>query len=105
MESGWYDYQTWALEALVIPERMAEGERLELDDEYRKLLLELFKGLLTLTRETHIKQLEIPMVGAALGGREVYIDIAPALAAEPLATFYLRRDDITILVLRNFGRQ
>jgi hypothetical protein len=90
-ESGWYDYQTWALEALVIPERMPEGERLELDKEYRKLLLELFKGLLTLTRETHIKQLEITLCGAAGRRKEVYIDIAPALSAEPLVTFYLRR--------------
>ncbi len=24
-ESGWYDYQTWALKALVLPERMPEG--------------------------------------------------------------------------------
>jgi len=90
-ESGWYDYQTWAMEALVIPERMPEGERLQLDKEYRKLLLELFKGLLTLTRETHIKQLEMPLCGAAMPGREIYIDIAPALSAEPLVTFYLRR--------------
>lgn len=90
-ESGWYDYQTWALEALVIPERMIEGGRLQLDDEYRKLLLELFKGLLTLTRETNIKQLEFPHCGAAGPGREVFIDIAPALSAEPLVTFYLRR--------------
>lgn len=90
-DSGWYDYQTWALKPLVIPERMHEGKRLEFDEEYRKLLLELFKGLLTLTRETHIKQLEIPMDGAAMPDREVYIDIAPALSAEPLATHYLRR--------------
>jgi hypothetical protein len=89
-ESGWYDYQTWALEALVIPERMPEGGRLQLDDEYRKLLRELFKGLLTLSRETHIKQLEFPPCGR-MAGREVFIHIAPALAAEPLATFYLRR--------------
>ncbi len=90
-ESGWYDYQTWALEALVIPERMPEGDRLYLDEGYRKLLLELFKGLLTLTRETHVKQLEVPLCGAAMSGREAYIDIAPALSAEPLVTFYLRR--------------
>jgi hypothetical protein len=70
---------------------MPEGTRLELDNEYRKQLLELFKGLLTLTRETHIKQLEIPLCTAARLGREVYIDIAPALSAEPLVTFYLRR--------------
>jgi hypothetical protein len=90
-ESGWYDYQTWALEALVIPEWMAEGERLQLDDEYKKLLVELFKGLLTLTRETHVKQLKILVAGAAAPHRELYIDIAPALSAEPLVTFYLRR--------------
>ena len=90
-ESGWYDYQTWALEALVIPERMPEGERLRLDAGYRTLLDDLFKGLLTLTRETHVKQLEIPRVGAAGPGREVFIKITPVLSAEPLATFYLRR--------------
>jgi hypothetical protein len=90
-ESGWYDYQTWALETLVIPERMPEGDRLYLDEGYRKLLLELFKGLLTLTRETHVKQLEIALAGEAMSGREVYIDIAPALSAEPLVAFYLRR--------------
>ena len=90
-ESGWCDYQTWALEPLVIPERTPEGPRLQLDEEYRKLLLELFKGLVTLTRETHVKQLELPFVGAAMGRRENYIRIDPALSAEPLATFYLRR--------------
>jgi hypothetical protein len=92
-DSGWYDYQTWSLEPLVIPERMPEGKCLRLDDEYRKLLLELFKGLLTLTRETHVKQLEMIELGAAMGPPEpeVIIDIDPALSAEPLATHYLRR--------------
>ncbi|HSE24912.1 MAG TPA: hypothetical protein VLB68_24845 [Pyrinomonadaceae bacterium] len=91
--SGWYDYQTWALEPLVIPERMPEGKRLFLDDEYRKFLLDLFKGALTLTRESHIKQLEVAMCGAAMGAEQedVFIDIDPALSAEPLPTFYLRR--------------
>jgi hypothetical protein len=91
-ESGWYDHQTWALEPLVIPDRMPEAPSLSLDDEYRELLVELFKGLLTLTRETHIKQLEVPIAGAAWGGEpEVVIEIAPELSAEPLPTFYLRR--------------
>lgn len=92
-DSGWYDYQTWSLEPLVIPERMPESKCLYLDDEYRKLLLELFKGMLSLNRETHVKQLEVPLCGAAAGGREekVFIDINPALSAEPLVTHYLRR--------------
>ena len=94
-DSGWYDYQTWSMEPLVIPERMPEGKRLQLDDDYRKLLLELFKGMLTLTRETHVKQLEQVECGAAMGwwGRrqKVFINIDPELSAEPLATHYLRR--------------
>jgi hypothetical protein len=47
--------------------------------------------LLALTRETHIKQLEFPASGAALGDRVFRIFIGPELAAEPLPTFYLRR--------------
>ena len=56
--SGWYDYQTWALEPLVAPERAAEAPRLMLAESYRKQLEELFKGILALTRESHIKQVE-----------------------------------------------
>ena len=91
-ESGWYDHQTWALEPLIVPERMPEGARLALRPGYRKLLDELFKGLLTLTRETHVKQLELGMaLGSPWGGLEPSIFIAPDVAAEPLPTFYLRR--------------
>ncbi len=62
--SGWYDYQTWSLETLAAPERAAEASRLKFGDGYRKQLEELFKGILALTRETHIKQLEVPTPGA-----------------------------------------
>jgi hypothetical protein len=89
--SGWYDHQTWALEPLVVPERMPEAHRLKLDESYRKQLLALFKAVLALTRESHVKQLISPAVGAAMRGREVVIHVAPELAAEPLPTYYLRR--------------
>ena len=92
-DSGWYDYQTWSLEPLAIPDEMPEAPRLDLSPSYRKQLLELFKGLLALTRETHIKQLEIPMAGMAAPGprpRPV-VRVYPELDAEPLATMYLRR--------------
>ena len=64
--------------------------------EYRKQLLDLFKGVLALTRETHVKQLEIPPPGAAPpGGPDVKppvtIDVSPELSAEPLVTYYRRR--------------
>jgi len=87
--SGWYDYQTYALEALVAPDRMPEGQHLALEESYRKELVGLFKALLALTRETHVKQLEIPMAGAALP--PPVVDISPNLTVEPLATYYLRR--------------
>jgi hypothetical protein len=87
--SGWYDYQTWALEPMVCPEKCRESSNLELDESYRAQLIELFKGILSLTRETHIKQLEIPMAGAA--PLQPGIDVYPELSAEPLATYYRRR--------------
>ncbi|HEV3122532.1 MAG TPA: hypothetical protein VGY53_11545, partial [Isosphaeraceae bacterium] len=94
-KSGWYDYQTWALEPLVIPERMPESGHLQAGEGYRKQLLELFKGILALTRETHIKQLEVPMAGAMapMRPRRPEVTIRPDLTAEPLATFYRRRAD------------
>ena len=55
----------WAMEPLVVPDENVRGQISESGPSYRKQLLELFKGILALTRETHIKQLEIPMVGAA----------------------------------------
>jgi hypothetical protein len=90
--SGWYDYQTWSLEPLAAPERAAEAARLRLSASYRRQLEELFRGIMALTRETHIKQLEIAAPGAAPPGNEpVTIVIRPELSAEPLATYYARR--------------
>jgi hypothetical protein len=74
-----------------VPERAWEASRLSLSSEYRRHLRELFKGLLALTRETHIKQLEMAMVGCALRQGRNRICIEPGLSIEPLATYYLRR--------------
>jgi hypothetical protein len=88
--SGWYDYQTWALEPLVRPESTWESDRLQLGRRYREHLVDLFKGSLALTRETHAKQ-----AGGGRGGyggpriRPIYV--RPGLTVEPLATCYHRR--------------
>ncbi len=87
-ESGWYDYKTFALEPFIMPEKMAEAVKLKLGKEYKKLLVEVFKSVLALTRETHIKSLEIPLAGAAMP--EEIIEIYPDLTCEPIATYYLR---------------
>ncbi len=63
--SGWYDYLTWSLGPLVNPTDTIESEHLALDESYTDQLLELFKGAMALTRETHVKQLEVPVFPAA----------------------------------------
>lgn len=91
--SGWYDHQTYALQALAALEKMPEGKHLTLKESYREELTGLFKALLALTRETHIKQVEMPVFGSAMRPTppkaELYI--APGLTLEPLATYYYRR--------------
>jgi hypothetical protein len=88
-DSGWYDHQTYALEAIAAPERMPEGQHLELLDSYRRELDGLFKALLALTRETHVKQLEQPRLGAAF--TPPVSGIRANLTTEPLPSYYLRR--------------
>jgi hypothetical protein len=94
-DSGWYDYQTWAHEPMVIPGRMPEAKHLRLDEGYQKNLLDLFRGAQALARETHIKQLEIEMATMAPPGprrkQPPVIVIRPDLKLEPLPTYYERR--------------
>jgi hypothetical protein len=87
--SGWYDHVAFSLEPLAVPERQPEAVRLELGERYRAELVGLLKGLLALARETHVKQLEVPSVGAAVPRREAIV--SPALRVEPLPSHYLRR--------------
>lgn len=89
-QSGWYDYQTWSLEPLLLPDQTSEAKHLQLHQHYRRHLVELFKGTLALARETHVKQ-----GGGGRGGyggiqRET-VWVRPELTVEPLATCYLRR--------------
>lgn len=87
--SGWYDYQVYALEPFVLPEKMPEAQKLHFGQKYKQELVDLFKAALAFTRETHIKQLEIPLAGARAPMPAV--KIYPELTVEPTATYYLRR--------------
>lgn len=89
--SGWYDRQTWALEPFLRPDAMPEAPHLQLGDRYRAYLVECFKGLLALTRETHVKQLELGKAEAmaAPPSRPAYV--ALPFTVEPLPTHYDRR--------------
>ncbi|MBN2497218.1 MAG: hypothetical protein JXR96_21675 [Deltaproteobacteria bacterium] len=88
VDSGWYDYQTYALETLLLPERAPESDHLLLTAAYKKKLIETFKSILTQNRETHVKQLDIGFgLGAAL---EKKVNVYPQFPVEPFPTFYLR---------------
>jgi hypothetical protein len=90
-DAGWYDHQVHALEPLVRPAAMPEARSLQLDESYRRELVGLFRSLLALTRETHIKQLETPVVGAGGVLDQLRVEVQPGLTLEPLASYYLRR--------------
>jgi hypothetical protein len=88
-DSGWYDYQLYALETLLLPERGPENQNLLLTAGYKKKLIETFKSILIQTRETHIKQLAGGGT-AASGPPPKPVDVYPLLPAEPFPTFTLR---------------
>jgi hypothetical protein len=85
-ESGWYDHQQWALEPLL---SLPEGEVLLADEGYRQRLEDAFEAAIASRRETHIKSLALPAIGAAWSER-VAVTVAPQLRVEPLPTHYER---------------
>jgi hypothetical protein len=90
-ESGWYDYQTWSLEPLVVPERMEEAPRLQLDKRYRRHLEGLFRAALALTRETRVNQIKFATAGCLGGPPQPPIIVCPSLSVEPLPSLFARR--------------
>jgi hypothetical protein len=87
-DAGWYDYQLYSLETLLLPERGLESQHLLLTAGYKKKLIETFKSLLIQNRETHVKQLGGIAVKASF--ELVPVDVYPQLPVEPFPTFYLR---------------
>lgn len=91
-DSGWYEYQVYALETLLLPEKGAEKDKLLLSKEYKKRMLDAFKALMTKRRETHLGGMEAAKAAAPLppppGGQAPSVE--PRLRVEPAPTFYLR---------------
>lgn len=88
-DSGWYDYQLYALSTLLVPESLPESDHLLLTAAYKKKLIETFKSLITQTRETHVKQLSVPMM-AGVSMEPPVVDVYPKFPVEPFPSFYLR---------------
>ncbi|MHB2019156.1 MAG: FHA domain-containing protein [Candidatus Xenobia bacterium] len=93
-QSGWYDYQTWALEPLLSQEKMPEAAHLHLADTYRRHLQDMFKEQLMLTREVHhrVEGAAAPRKAPpALHGNTPVVEITPQLTVEPCVSYYLRQ--------------
>lgn len=85
--SGYYDYQLYALESLVMPEKAQESQKLLLHAKYKKRLREAFEAMLTQRRETHVKSIHWT---GTLGESCPRMQWTPELSVEPCATNYLR---------------
>lgn len=86
-DSGWYDYQLYSLETLLLPDRAHESDKLLLHAKYKKRLRKAFEAMLSARRETHVKTVEIL---PSLGLRLQPLARSPELSLEPCATSYLR---------------
>ncbi len=91
-DSGWYDYQIFALEPLLLPERALETDKLRLKRRYQQRLANAFKSIITQRRETHLKQEAITLCPEAesAGFPAEHELAALVLTLEPAATNYLR---------------
>jgi hypothetical protein len=86
--SGWYDYQVYALETLLVAEKGEEHNKLLLSKTYKQRMLDAFKALITKRRETHAKTLSKTTSAAAEPPKPKVLE--PRLRVEPVPTYYLR---------------
>lgn len=84
--SGWYDYQVYALETLLLPQRGAEKNKLLLTHRYKQRLLEAFEAIITKRRETHMREAEAMKCKA-----ERPAGISPRLRVEPNPSYFIRQ--------------
>jgi hypothetical protein len=85
-DSGWYEYQVYALETLLLPERGEEHGKLLLTKAYKKRMLEAFQALITKRRETHARGMKSAAAPLAMPPAQV----KPRLRVEPCPSYYLR---------------
>jgi hypothetical protein len=89
-KDGWYQYQVYALETMLLPTRGQERDKLLLTASYKKRLVEAFKALVTKRRETHVRQAEAAKAEEAKPAPLERAEVRPRLRIEPCPTFYLR---------------
>ncbi len=85
--SGWYEYQVYALEAFLLPWKGPEHEKLLLTKAYKKRMIDAFAAVMTKRRETHVRLLEAAKSAEALPPP---VQVRPRLRIEPCPSYYLR---------------
>jgi hypothetical protein len=92
---GWYREKLASLVSLVLPKQAPEAPRRHTTTAYDEYLEVLFRATYALTRETHIKDLdmydECEEEETSFGRRAIVVPIAPKVTLDPLPTLYLRR--------------
>ncbi|MHC5542068.1 hypothetical protein ACYOEI_27930, partial [Singulisphaera rosea] len=86
-DGGWYEYQIYALETLLLPAKGEESAKLLMTKGYKNRLLEAFKALMTKRRETHVRGAEMGVGG---GVSPVLSSVKPRLRVEPNPSHFLR---------------
>jgi hypothetical protein len=94
--SGWYEWQTWALEPLLAPDKTPESARLRMNDGYRRQFEDMFKAAMAATREANVRPLGLVAPTTATLGPERMTEfqrlrVRPNLSVEPMLTYYQRR--------------
>lgn len=84
---GWYAHQQYALEVLLRIDDGPEGGKLVPNPGYTKRLETAFASMFAMNRETHVKVLRLPTIGAP---RMLSIDVRPELDIEPIPSYYIR---------------
>jgi hypothetical protein len=111
--SGWYEWQTWALEPLLAPDRTPEATRVRMNEGYRRQFEDMFKAAGSTTRESGLRQLGLVAPSMANLSPERMTEfqrlrVRPGLSVEPMLTYYQRRaagyDFVRGVLESSFGR-
>jgi len=86
-DDGWYAHQQYALEILLRLDEGPEGVKIFPNTGYTRRLDKAFASMFAMNRETHVKVLTLPAIGAPAARR---IDVRPEFTVEPIPTYYLR---------------
>jgi hypothetical protein len=87
--SGWYEYQIYALETFLLPEKGQESPKLMLTKAYKKRMLEAFQALMTKRRETHARNVKAAEP-ASMVRPPPAANVKPRLRMEPCPSYHLR---------------